>query len=158
MRCLFMLFSLLSLSDMRFKVYIFIQHYNTLFVLSIFCPNCCFDFFCLLNNCTVCQTFPLFFRLLSHVSLAFSLLLLQINELSNVPVPVMLMPDDFKAYSKIKVDNHLFNKQVLSVQSVKGPMCCSSVNKQKGLKHLLPKITDWITFHLCSNSPIMYVC
>uniref|UniRef100_A0A2D4NME4 Uncharacterized protein n=1 Tax=Micrurus surinamensis TaxID=129470 RepID=A0A2D4NME4_MICSU len=33
-----------------------------------------------------------------------------INELSNVPVPVMLMPDDFKAYSKIKVDNHLFNK------------------------------------------------
>ncbi|PIO18122.1 hypothetical protein AB205_0207870 [Aquarana catesbeiana] len=33
----------------------------------------------------------------------------QINELSNVPVPVMLMPDDFKAYSKIKVDNHLFN-------------------------------------------------
>lgn len=34
----------------------------------------------------------------------------QINELSNVPVPVMLMPDDFKAYSKIKVDNHLFNK------------------------------------------------
>lgn len=38
--------------------------------------------------------------------------LLQINELSNVPVPVMLMPDDFKAYSKIKVDNHLFNKYV----------------------------------------------
>ncbi|KAF2983394.1 hypothetical protein EK904_014656, partial [Melospiza melodia maxima] len=34
-----------------------------------------------------------------------------INELSNVPVPVMLMPDDFKAYSKIKVDNHLFNKE-----------------------------------------------
>lgn len=34
----------------------------------------------------------------------------QVNELSNVPVPVMLMPDDFKAYSKIKVDNHLFNK------------------------------------------------
>ncbi|XP_018430006.1 PREDICTED: phosphatidylinositol 5-phosphate 4-kinase type-2 beta-like [Nanorana parkeri] len=32
-----------------------------------------------------------------------------INELSNVPVPVMLMPDDFKAYSKIKLDNHLFN-------------------------------------------------
>uniref|UniRef100_A0A8C0VIQ2 1-phosphatidylinositol-5-phosphate 4-kinase n=1 Tax=Cyanistes caeruleus TaxID=156563 RepID=A0A8C0VIQ2_CYACU len=39
--------------------------------------------------------------------------LLQINELSNVPVPVMLMPDDFKAYSKIKVDNHLFNKENL---------------------------------------------
>ncbi|XP_070800557.1 phosphatidylinositol 5-phosphate 4-kinase type-2 beta isoform X2 [Pituophis catenifer annectens] len=38
---------------------------------------------------------------------------IQINELSNVPVPVMLMPDDFKAYSKIKVDNHLFNKENL---------------------------------------------
>ncbi|XP_025928682.1 phosphatidylinositol 5-phosphate 4-kinase type-2 beta isoform X1 [Apteryx rowi] len=37
----------------------------------------------------------------------------KINELSNVPVPVMLMPDDFKAYSKIKVDNHLFNKENL---------------------------------------------
>ncbi|KAM4708718.1 LOW QUALITY PROTEIN: phosphatidylinositol 5-phosphate 4-kinase type-2 beta-like [Discoglossus pictus] len=36
-----------------------------------------------------------------------------INELSNVPVPVMLMPDDFKAYSKIKVDNHLFSKENL---------------------------------------------
>uniref|UniRef100_A0A674NVH1 1-phosphatidylinositol-5-phosphate 4-kinase n=1 Tax=Takifugu rubripes TaxID=31033 RepID=A0A674NVH1_TAKRU len=36
-----------------------------------------------------------------------------VNELSNVPVPVMLMPDDFKAYSKIKVDNHLFNKENL---------------------------------------------
>ncbi|KAM9792454.1 phosphatidylinositol 5-phosphate 4-kinase type-2 beta-like isoform 1-T1 [Neosynchiropus ocellatus] len=36
-----------------------------------------------------------------------------INELGNVPVPVMLMPDDFKAYSKIKVDNHLFNKENL---------------------------------------------
>lgn len=34
-----------------------------------------------------------------------------INELSHVTVPVMLMPDDFKAYTKIKVDNHLFNKE-----------------------------------------------
>uniref|UniRef100_A0A8C0CET6 Phosphatidylinositol 5-phosphate 4-kinase type-2 alpha n=1 Tax=Balaenoptera musculus TaxID=9771 RepID=A0A8C0CET6_BALMU len=34
-----------------------------------------------------------------------------INELSHVQIPVMLMPDDFKAYSKIKVDNHLFNKE-----------------------------------------------
>uniref|UniRef100_A0A6I8Q7W6 Phosphatidylinositol 5-phosphate 4-kinase type-2 gamma n=1 Tax=Xenopus tropicalis TaxID=8364 RepID=A0A6I8Q7W6_XENTR len=44
---------------------------------------------------------------------AFPLNTLTINELSNVPVPVMLMPDDFKAYSKIKVDNHLFNKENL---------------------------------------------
>ncbi|CAG0912628.1 unnamed protein product [Notodromas monacha] len=34
-----------------------------------------------------------------------------INELSHVNIPVMLMPDDFKAYAKIKVDNHLFNKE-----------------------------------------------
>ena len=25
----------------------------------------------------------------------------------------MLMPDDFKAYSKVKIDNHLFNKSVI---------------------------------------------
>ncbi|XP_074892558.1 phosphatidylinositol 5-phosphate 4-kinase type-2 beta isoform X5 [Buteo buteo] len=45
----------------------------------------------------------------ADISLGFC----NINELSNVPVPVMLMPDDFKAYSKIKVDNHLFNKENL---------------------------------------------
>lgn len=35
---------------------------------------------------------------------------LQINDLNQVPVPVMLLPDDFKANTKIKVNNHLFNK------------------------------------------------
>uniref|UniRef100_A0A8C6U8P5 Phosphatidylinositol 5-phosphate 4-kinase type-2 gamma n=1 Tax=Neogobius melanostomus TaxID=47308 RepID=A0A8C6U8P5_9GOBI len=30
-----------------------------------------------------------------------------INDLSQVPVPVMLLPDDFKANTKIKVNNHL---------------------------------------------------
>jgi hypothetical protein len=30
--------------------------------------------------------------------------------LEHVKVPVMLMPDDFKAYSKVKVDNHMYNK------------------------------------------------
>jgi len=34
-----------------------------------------------------------------------------INELNHISVPVMLMPDDFKAFSKIKIDNHLFNKE-----------------------------------------------
>lgn len=34
----------------------------------------------------------------------------QINELSQVPPPVMLLPDDFKASSKIKVNNHLFHR------------------------------------------------
>uniref|UniRef100_UPI00358F8214 phosphatidylinositol 5-phosphate 4-kinase type-2 beta isoform X2 n=1 Tax=Myxine glutinosa TaxID=7769 RepID=UPI00358F8214 len=33
-----------------------------------------------------------------------------VNELSSVPPPVILLPDDFKASSKVKVDNHLFNK------------------------------------------------
>ncbi|NWU96895.1 PI42C kinase, partial [Upupa epops] len=36
-----------------------------------------------------------------------------INELSQVPLPVMLLPDDFKASSKIKVNNHLFNRENL---------------------------------------------
>ncbi|KAL4635381.1 phosphatidylinositol 5-phosphate 4-kinase type-2 alpha [Arapaima gigas] len=34
-----------------------------------------------------------------------------IIELSHIQIPIMLMPDDFKAYSKIRVDNHLFNKE-----------------------------------------------
>lgn len=33
-----------------------------------------------------------------------------ITGLTHVNVPVMLMPDDFKAFSKIRVDNHHFNK------------------------------------------------
>lgn len=40
----------------------------------------------------------------------FLLVILQINDLNQVPVPVMLLPDDFKANTKIKVQNHLFNK------------------------------------------------
>nr|XP_014347971.1 PREDICTED: phosphatidylinositol 5-phosphate 4-kinase type-2 gamma [Latimeria chalumnae] len=36
-----------------------------------------------------------------------------IIELSQVPVPVILLPDDFKANAKIKVNNHLFNKENL---------------------------------------------
>ncbi|CAH1789905.1 unnamed protein product [Owenia fusiformis] len=34
-----------------------------------------------------------------------------INGLSHVNIPVMLMPDDFKAHTRIKVENHLFNKE-----------------------------------------------
>uniref|UniRef100_A0A8C9WAC5 Phosphatidylinositol 5-phosphate 4-kinase type-2 gamma n=1 Tax=Scleropages formosus TaxID=113540 RepID=A0A8C9WAC5_SCLFO len=36
-----------------------------------------------------------------------------IGDLNQVPVPVMLLPDDFKANTKIKVTNHLFNKENL---------------------------------------------
>ncbi|XP_072238460.1 phosphatidylinositol 5-phosphate 4-kinase type-2 gamma-like isoform X1 [Leuresthes tenuis] len=39
-----------------------------------------------------------------------------INDLCQVPVPVMLLPDDFKASTKIKVINHLFNKENLPGQ------------------------------------------
>ncbi|XP_060898688.1 phosphatidylinositol 5-phosphate 4-kinase type-2 gamma-like [Labrus mixtus] len=39
-----------------------------------------------------------------------------INDLSEVPVPVMLLPDDFKASTKIKVNNHFFNKENLPGQ------------------------------------------
>ncbi|XP_028262215.1 phosphatidylinositol 5-phosphate 4-kinase type-2 gamma-like [Parambassis ranga] len=39
-----------------------------------------------------------------------------INDLSQVPIPVMLLPDDFKASTKIKVNNHLFNKENLPGQ------------------------------------------
>ena len=34
-----------------------------------------------------------------------------IQELNHVNIPVMLMPDDFKAFTKVKVDNHLYNKE-----------------------------------------------
>jgi len=36
-----------------------------------------------------------------------------VRELAHVSIPVMLMPDDFRAYSKIKIDNHTFNKENL---------------------------------------------
>ena len=36
-----------------------------------------------------------------------------VNELQDISIPVMLMPDDFRAFSKIKVDNHAFNKENL---------------------------------------------
>ncbi len=36
-----------------------------------------------------------------------------VRELQHVDIPVMLMPDDFRAFSKIKVDNHAFNKENL---------------------------------------------
>ena len=34
-----------------------------------------------------------------------------VSQLSHVAPPVMLLKDDFKAYSKIKIDNHLYNKE-----------------------------------------------
>ena len=36
----------------------------------------------------------------------------QVNQLTHVRIPVMLLPDDFKAYTKVKVDNLHFNKYV----------------------------------------------
>lgn len=34
-----------------------------------------------------------------------------ISELNNANIPVMLMPDDFKAHSKVKVDRHYYMKE-----------------------------------------------
>lgn len=39
----------------------------------------------------------------------------------------MLLPDDFRAYSKIKVDNHLFNKLVLMLFVIWGCFVCSGI-------------------------------
>lgn len=61
----------------------------------------------------------------------------QINELSHVQIPIMLMPDDFKAYSKIKVDNHLFNKWV-SFQSPWNTRHC-------------PHLLQHLTFFFCAK-------
>ena len=36
-----------------------------------------------------------------------------LRELYHVHSPVMLMPDDFRSYSKIKIDNYAFNKENL---------------------------------------------
>lgn len=36
-----------------------------------------------------------------------------VNELDHVNIPVMLMPDDFRAFTKIRVDNHLYQKDVM---------------------------------------------
>ncbi|VDM64600.1 unnamed protein product [Angiostrongylus costaricensis] len=34
-------------------------------------------------------------------------------QLDHVPPPGLLMPDDFKAYAKVKIDNHYFNKDIM---------------------------------------------
>jgi len=34
------------------------------------------------------------------------------REMGQVAGPVMLMPDDFKAFIKVRIDNHMFNKYV----------------------------------------------
>lgn len=36
-----------------------------------------------------------------------------VRELKHISIPVMLMPDDFRAFTKIKVDNFAFNKENL---------------------------------------------
>ncbi|KTF85193.1 hypothetical protein cypCar_00020616 [Cyprinus carpio] len=59
-----------------------------------------------------------------------------INELSHIQIPVMLMPDDFKANSKIKVDNHLFNKAPIpsDAQGRSGARFHTSYNKRYVIK------------------------
>lgn len=71
-----------------------------------------FDQFIVILNIKLVKMMSYF----ESLCLGFSILIInlfnifQINELSHVNIPVMLLPDDFRAYSKLKVDNHLFNK------------------------------------------------
>ena len=36
-----------------------------------------------------------------------------VNELNHVNIPVMLMPDDFRAFTKVRIDNHLYQKDIM---------------------------------------------
>ena len=58
------------------------------------------------------------FVLLDNMDNSCIIIVFQINELMHVTIPVMLLPDDFRAYSKLKVDNHLFNKYVYDIMNV----------------------------------------
>lgn len=66
-----------------------------------------------------------------------------INELGDVPVPVKIMPDDSKAYSKIKVDNHLFRKGEPS-QSLSRvqPAVFRNLPERFGIDSGLPEFSD----------------
>ena len=55
------------------------------------------------------------------------------RELQHINVPVMLMPDDFRAFSKIKIDNHAFNKENLPSHFKVG----KCVNPQQNWKCLI---------------------
>lgn len=56
------------------------------------------------------KNFPHFFFFYMFLHIKHTNTHQQINELSHVNIPVMLLPDHFRANSKIKVDYHLFNK------------------------------------------------
>nr|XP_023023570.1 phosphatidylinositol 5-phosphate 4-kinase type-2 alpha-like [Leptinotarsa decemlineata] len=75
-----------------------------------------------------------------------------INELMHVTIPVMLLPDDFRAYSKIKIDNHLFNKENMpSHFKVKEycPMVFRNIRERFGIDDLDYKesLTRYITVY-----------
>ena len=53
-----------------------------------------------------------------------------VRELSHISIPVMLMPDDFRAFSKIKIDNHAFNKENLPSH-----FKVNVINKSKVIKY-----------------------
>ncbi|NXT06146.1 PI42A kinase, partial [Prunella fulvescens] len=78
-----------------------------------------------------------------------------INELSHVQIPVMLMPDDFKAYSKIKVDNHLFNNSVGKIHSEYCGYCfIAIVNLRIMYPFLLGTITSNYSNSLTRSAPL----
>ena len=76
------------------------EHFNLMLKSYFLCENWAFDW---LLPCKVGSY-------LGHVFMVLFVCWLQISELTHVNLPVMLMPDDFKAHTKIRIDNHLFNK------------------------------------------------
>lgn len=78
-----------------------------------------------------------------------------ITGLTHVNVPVMLMPDDFKAFSKIRVDNHHFNKENMpSHFKVKEycPLVFRNLRERFGIKE-----TDYIN-SLTKSQPVPMDC
>ena len=71
--------------------------------------------------CPFCNSFALllhhFLPIVHHFCIIFTSFVgadeKHFRELQHINVPVMLMPDDFRAFSKIKIDNHAFNKENL---------------------------------------------
>ena len=64
-----------------------------------------------------------------------------VRELAHISQPVMLMPDDFRAFTKIKVDNFAFNKENLPSHFKVSPLISTALwYKIQMLRMLLDNI------------------
>jgi hypothetical protein len=59
-----------------------------------------------------------------------------VRELQHVHAPVMLMPDDFRSFSKVKVDNNAFNKENLP-SHFKAVFCILNNERRKERKKFI---------------------